>query len=1498
MRSIMKKSLAVVLTFVLVLSGLTGITPMESQAATYKTLTFSDWGIQDGDYYGAGVSVLQDAQITSLNGYAFEGIVNFKGAVDGSTNIRIGTSPDPGNDPSAPFRGLGIWTEGGTQLQVYNFINDGDGTSTYTPQDWSNAANMRLRLTFDETAVNTWSVGIWVNGTYIGEKVLTNTSLGTQLLFMTADAETTVYFESVEEAPDLDEKTTLTFSDWGIQDGDYYGGGLFLLQDATITSLDGYAFEGFINFKGALYGSTNIRIGTSPDPGNDPSAPYRGLGIWSEGSSQMQVYNFVNDGDGISAFAPEDWSNNGKMKIRFTFDETATKTWTIGIWVNDTYMGEKILTNTSLGTQLLFMTESAEAAIYFESVEEVTGEYQNMTFSDWGIRDGDYSGGRTFVLQDTRITSLDGYAFEGIVNFYGAADGNTTLRIGTNPATPEDSIAPFKGITIWAEGNTKLCVHNFINNDDGTSVFEPEGWSNAENMKLRLTFDETAKNTWTIGIWVNENFVGEKTLTNTALGTQILYGTTTSNSLYFESVGEGITGGSVEISYEDYLAPIWEGDIVYDESVMPLSNADGTIDPIQLAYDIDEIVSVKSANLLVTYEAGKDYTIENGKLVIPSGSSIKVTPYGEYYLSAPIEGNCFACTNGGYIYFSEGTHFQQRQIVVTYKHSDMWTGSIPKKQGAALTNILTKLNNQEPVNIVFYGDSITVGANASSFIGASPFLETYAELVTKTLKEKYEYDDISYINTALGGQLTEWGVANADVLAADKNPDLMVLAFGMNDINTEPATYQAQIEQIIDIVREKNADCDIVLVGTMLPNAEAAGAYGNQELFITNLNAVAAKYENVVVADMTTMHGDLLARKSYRDMTGNNVNHPNDFLGRVYAQVVLEALTDEREEEYKELSFSDWGIDMGVVNGNKTYALTDDTLTDTLDGVAISGNVNFNGTAKYFNIGGTATLRHAGFWLFSTGSELHISPQGIGGPAADATVINAAEWATLSTEEFNLRLTFDKKSSGWLVNIYVEGVLKLRKTFADVEPGLYIGNAPEITVERTVVLKEKQNVKYFVDTLDNIKWLGRTGVVDAGVTADATATGFEANVTANGSVVLDAAVMADTYFAVYIDGVRQAEAVKITPTQRRAEIASFSDGKEHHIRVVKQTEANGGLCTMISLEFDGNFGTKPANKDLYIEIMGDSITAGGGNLILSGQEGTVTPDYDGTLAFPFLTAEKLDADVSVVSCSGIGASAHPDTHWFIEKDFYTRASFFRDENVYYEFERVPDVVVINLGTNDVMAYAVDKDTFIPAAKELIQLVREKYNENVKIIWTDNMMGYTVKDWVLEAFADLGGEQEGLYLLQFEPNIEGGYKHPTKEAHEVSAEALSAYIGEILEGNVIKTSVDEGGYVVTHANTVINGVVYQVGDVFDEVGVHSIAYMENGVAVETSLIVYLVGDANKDSQVNLKDLMRAKHYICGEKTADEQEKAGADMNQDNRLKDEDAELLRNKLIKSK
>ena len=341
----------------------------------------------------------------------------------------------------------------------------------------------------------------------------------------------------------------------------------------------------------------------------------------------------------------------------------------------------------------------------------------------------------------------------------------------------------------------------------------------------------------------------------------------------------------------NWLLPIWKDGIVYDESVLPMENAEGVLESIPMLYCMDKILSVRSADLQTDYHEGVDYELEEGRLkILPSGN-ISAMKYDEYYFEEERKGKCFPCTKGGYIYWTETGEFHTRQLVVTYMHKDTWTGKTPELQGKKLPHILKKMRCQEEANIVFYGDSITAGSNVSSEIQQNPYLERWSQLVVKALQDKHQNHNIVHMNTAVGGMTSTWGRENAKERVAQLRPDLLCLGFGMNDGHMTNDEYGENIKSIIETTRRESPMCDIILVATMLPNKETAGFWGNQINFLSVLESIARQYENVAIADMTTMHQDLLKKKRIFDMTGNNVNHPNDYLVRIYAQVVLETLS-------------------------------------------------------------------------------------------------------------------------------------------------------------------------------------------------------------------------------------------------------------------------------------------------------------------------------------------------------------------------------------------------------------------------------------------------------------------------------------------------------------------------------------------------------------------------------------------------------------------------------
>ena len=66
----------------------------------------------------------------------------------------------------------------------------------------------------------------------------------------------------------------------------------------------------------------------------------------------------------------------------------------------------------------------------------------------------------------------------------------------------------------------------------------------------------------------------------------------------------------------------------------------------------------------------------------------------------------------------------------------------------------------------------------------------------------------------------------------------------------------------------------------------------NQYNYVVVLNEIAVERENVAVADVATLSFRLLQLKKFRDMSANNINHPNDFLHRVYAQTIVKTIAD------------------------------------------------------------------------------------------------------------------------------------------------------------------------------------------------------------------------------------------------------------------------------------------------------------------------------------------------------------------------------------------------------------------------------------------------------------------------------------------------------------------------------------------------------------------------------------------------------------------------------
>ena len=324
----------------------------------------------------------------------------------------------------------------------------------------------------------------------------------------------------------------------------------------------------------------------------------------------------------------------------------------------------------------------------------------------------------------------------------------------------------------------------------------------------------------------------------------------------------------VAVAMDSRVPPLFTGSVMTNETVLFM----GTDDAAPLMYRADEILSVTSFDLKTNYVEGVDWTFDAATHTIRPTANTRMPYYteAEWY---PESGR-FACNLSGksYVFFSEGSVISLHQVCVTYRHSDAWEGPVPRDDSAAYAPMLEVFAMRQGGKTLFYGDSITTAANSSGAIGCEPYIPGWPKQVHDGIVEATGNVGLEYVNTAVGGKNTQWGLDNVQERVIAHAPDFVLIAFGMND-TLSAADYSAKHEAMVNAIHAALPNAAVMLVSPMVPNLEATSGFSR-----------------IGCANVNTMHAAVLAKKRFRDMTGNNVNHCNDFSARIYRDTILAAM--------------------------------------------------------------------------------------------------------------------------------------------------------------------------------------------------------------------------------------------------------------------------------------------------------------------------------------------------------------------------------------------------------------------------------------------------------------------------------------------------------------------------------------------------------------------------------------------------------------------------------
>ncbi len=214
------------------------------------------------------------------------------------------------------------------------------------------------------------------------------------------------------------------------------------------------------------------------------------------------------------------------------------------------------------------------------------------------------------------------------------------------------------------------------------------------------------------------------------------------------------------------------------------------------------------------------------------------------------------------------------------------------------------LLNDGPITIVAFGDSVTHGALGAGVIN---YETVYWNLLKRKLNAKNSYMPVNVINAGIGGTTAERSISRMERQVFAHNPDLIIVAFGLNDVNGPLETYLSSLRTIFEACPSRGIDTTF-LTPNMLNTYVAEGT---EEMYLAYA-AVTADYQNngrmdkymtaaaklatecgVLVADVYSKWRELSKTTDTTLLLDNFINHPKAEMHELFADEIYKIIFPE-----------------------------------------------------------------------------------------------------------------------------------------------------------------------------------------------------------------------------------------------------------------------------------------------------------------------------------------------------------------------------------------------------------------------------------------------------------------------------------------------------------------------------------------------------------------------------------------------------------------------------
>ena len=271
------------------------------------------------------------------------------------------------------------------------------------------------------------------------------------------------------------------------------------------------------------------------------------------------------------------------------------------------------------------------------------------------------------------------------------------------------------------------------------------------------------------------------------------------------------------------------------------------------------------------------------------------------------------------------------------------------------------------------------------------------------------------------------------------------------------------------------------------------------------------------------------------------------------------------------------------------------------------------------------------------------------------------------------------------------------------------------------------------------------------------------------------------------------EAYKIVFTENDSIIRlaeNLSKGK-HSLKVMLAIEGYEKRPEFHGFVIDGGkLLDKPAAPKKKVEFIGNSITCGYGSEANSQK---IHYSYDNSnhyYTYAAILARELDFEEMCVARSGIGVYRNYNgkfpgenmTKWYDYTCIY-------DSTQVWDFNRFrPDVICVNLGTNDLSTKGYDINTYKDSYRAFIKHLAAVQPQAKIAMLSSQMLTSKARQTQIETlkalYDELKGEGLNVYFLELDtqdPKLGYGADwHPSKAQHRQTAEQLKPFLKQLLE----------------------------------------------------------------------------------------------------------------------